>query len=211
MINMKAFSIMNDFTIKFPKFHPYQTPKFSHINFIVSSNKLAKNSKFIYPYINVSQAISGQYPKIIKAKKSVATFNLRKKNPTGLFTTLRKTKALQFLSLLNFYILPTSLTHEHFLFNLPKGRVGPPKGRNAGATLIFGFSNLTQFSFIMPYFPAQLPKGEKLELDKTGGFIQILNKSQSLTKEKSKLIHAFYFSLYNIPMGGIGNGNGNYH
>lgn len=50
--------------------------------------------------------VSGQKPKIIKARKSIAGFKLRKGMPVSLLVTLRKKRAYDFLARLLTYALP---------------------------------------------------------------------------------------------------------
>jgi large subunit ribosomal protein L5 len=100
------YNFINELTIKFPNNHPYNQSKLDSIKLNISNNKIATNPKLLIPIINTSISITGQYPTIITAKKSVASFKLRVDSPIGVQTTLRKHNALHFLTLLNYYYLP---------------------------------------------------------------------------------------------------------
>lgn len=56
----------------------------------------------------VLAAITGQKPKIVRAKKSLAGFKLRKGMPVAVLVTLRKKRLLDFIERLVTYALPRS-------------------------------------------------------------------------------------------------------
>lgn len=195
--NIHNYNIINDYTIKFPYNHPYNKPNLDNIKFIVSNNNLITNPKYIIPLINTSVSITGQYPNLIKAKKSVASFKLRKNNPVGIITTLRNKKAFNFLDILKFYIIPRLIPYLLINKNFPI-----KTGNNN--SLFIGFNNITLFTYLTPLSFDSVFEGNKdtFELDKTGGYIQIKNnyKLPKYYKNNKNLIKFsnkyFYSSLY---------------
>lgn len=190
---MENFNLYNDFSLKFEPiyykekfsktkcskkfFNPYSSPKVDNIVFIVSNNNLVNNPNLLIPLINKSQSITGQYPSLIRATKSIASFKLRKDMVTGLLTTLRKKKAIHLLNILKYSIFPR--------YNI---KLSSPK---------FGLKNLNIFSHITSGYNIN-PHDENL--DKAGGYVQInvhfnkklLNKKLSPTK--------YYLSMLNYPL-----------
>jgi large subunit ribosomal protein L5 len=128
------YNKINDYIVKIPKNNPYNVPKIESIKVILSNNNLVDHPKLIIPLINTSQSITGQRPSIIKAKKSVASFKLRKASPVGLITTVRGEKLENYLKVLNSYILPriaTTKTYKNISFTTSKN-----------STLTLGIENL---------------------------------------------------------------------
>lgn len=80
--------------------------KISAITVNFSSGLLVKNSQFAVPALTGFQLIYGQKPKITKAKKSVAGFQLRENQVLGCKLTLRKERIFFFLEKLVFTIIP---------------------------------------------------------------------------------------------------------
>jgi len=74
---------------------------------LVTSNP-ENRDKMLEDVIYVLSMITGQKPKIIKAKKSVAGFKLRKGMPVAALVTLRGKKLLDFIERLLTYALPRS-------------------------------------------------------------------------------------------------------
>jgi large subunit ribosomal protein L5 len=68
--------------------------------------KHQKNSKELETSINELAIVTGQKPRINKAKKSVASFKIRDGMPIGVSTTLRSEKMYTFLSKLIHIDLP---------------------------------------------------------------------------------------------------------
>lgn len=158
---------LHDLSTKLPVNHPYNKYKLDYLKFIIGSNNLVSNQKKIYPLINISRNITGQNPSVIKAKRSVASFKLRKNNPIAITTTLRKDKAKNFLNILSLYFLPRLVMRAATLKGLlptplqggladePKGgftvRQSPSfGGRDDNFSLSFGFNNITLFSYLTP-------------------------------------------------------------
>ncbi len=66
----------------------------------------------------VLSMITGQKPKVIKARKSVAGFKLRKNMPVAVLVTLRNKKLLDFIERLVSYALPRSREFKGITKNL---------------------------------------------------------------------------------------------
>ena len=201
-------NIINDYIIKIPKNHPYNKPLLKDVKVIISNNNVAQNSKLLIPLINTSLSITGQYPSIINAKKSVASFKLRKDSPVGLITTLRGSKLENYLKLLNSYVLPRVVVAESSA-ELKFSKLAQTTSNNS--TLTFCINSVGVFSYITPleeslqainnvagFTNSGGPMGQ------TGGYTQV-SHSYTLPKQYKnqnmlKNIHKFYFSYLYFPM-----------
>jgi large subunit ribosomal protein L5 len=74
-----------------------QVPKLEKIVLNMGLGDAIKNSKCIENSMNVMMLISGQRPVITKAKKSIASFKLRKGTQIGIKVTIRNNKMWDFL------------------------------------------------------------------------------------------------------------------
>jgi hypothetical protein len=194
------YNILNDYITKISFQHPYNQPKLSDIKFILSNNNVIINPKLMVPMINTSISITGQYPNIIKAKKSVAHFKLRKGGSTGLLTTLSGSKGLNYLKLLNLYLMPRLVTNQPTLIKNKLAQLsykfssavnfeeikkqqhpvlrikGSQKFSTTNSLLTIGFQNVNIFSFLTP-LEDSLQISHNLNLinpqHSTGGYTQI--------------------------------------
>lgn len=164
----KTYVHSHDLYTKFPTLgvaNPYNTLKLNSIKFIVSSNSLPTNSKLFYLLSNLSQSITGQVPAIIKAKKSVASFKLRKNSPVAIYTTLRKHRAFTFLNLLTFFYIPQLISlNPKYRFPNPVCSGGKP--RSQSCLYSFGFNDISYFTHI---HPLALQPSSALSLTKNSG------------------------------------------
>ena len=213
-----SYNILNDYIIKVPHNNPYNKPKLNNIRVIMSNNNLITNSKLLVPLINTSSSITGQYPSIIRAKKSVASFRVRKGGPIGLLTTLTPQKGFGFnqnrlvnyLNLLNIYYLPKISSTTP---NNSKGFINNKLSlsNKTNSTLTVGVENYSLFSYISPLSVELLQISHnlnKLDSNKfTGGYTQISHNyrlpkvyfSHTNIESTTKFIHKFYYSLLYIP------------
>lgn len=216
------YNIINDYIIKVPLNNPYNKPKLINVRVILGNNNLITNSKLLVPLINTSTSITGQLPSIIRAKKSVASFKVRKGSPIGLLTTLTpqkgfglaQSKLSNYLNLLNVFYLPkiSSITPNNSMGIIPNKL---SISNQINSTLTLGIENFSLFSYIAPLSVEQLQVSyniNKLDTSKlTGGYTQLAH-SYKLPKEYTKLplaqmgaesltkhIHKFYYSLLYIP------------
>jgi len=180
MLKHRNYNIVNDFLVKIPKNHPYNKPSLNSIKVSISNNNVVQNSKLLIPLINLNLSFLGQYPKIIKAKKSVASFKVRKDSPVGLITTLRGKNAESFFNLLNSFFLPSVASNKSFqierapirghpvtsngtpLFGADgrkdpiwgsrgaRGAGGGHKNQKGSNTLSFGFNSTVVLSYLTP-------------------------------------------------------------
>lgn len=84
---------------------------------LVTSNPENKN-KIIEDALYVLSMVTGQKPKIVTAKKSVAGFKLRKKLPIAVMSTLRGKRLLDFIERLVSYALPRAKEFKGITKNL---------------------------------------------------------------------------------------------
>lgn len=86
--------------------NPLQVPVLEKIVVNMGMGEAMSNSKFLDGGINDLKAITGQKPIITRAKKSIATFKIRKGGPVGCKVTLRGQRMYDFFSKLVNLILP---------------------------------------------------------------------------------------------------------
>lgn len=86
--------------------NPMEVPKIEKIVVSMGVGAAARDSKLIEGAIKDLTAITGQKPKVTKAKKSVAQFHLREGQAIGAYVTLRGTRMWEFLDRLLTMALP---------------------------------------------------------------------------------------------------------
>ncbi len=84
----------------------YQVPKLEKIVINMGMGEAMSDSKFLDAGLNELKLITGQKPVITRAKKSIATYKIRKDGPVGAVVTLRGQRMYDFLSKLINFILP---------------------------------------------------------------------------------------------------------
>jgi ribosomal protein L5 len=105
--------ITPDFLIKFPLEHPLSQPKLTNvtINATVHSSGRgpsggSRTLETVGPTLVTLRGITGQLPSLVKAKTSVANFNIRKGLEMGAITTLRKESLARFFNNYLWVVLP---------------------------------------------------------------------------------------------------------
>ncbi len=100
----------NDIKLKLVKKYNYtsimQVPKIIKIVINVSLNSIYLNQNRLNDVILNLKLISGQAPIVIKSKKSISSFKIRKGYPIACKVTLRKKKMWNFLDKLIFIVIP---------------------------------------------------------------------------------------------------------
>ncbi|MFQ5958401.1 MAG: 50S ribosomal protein L5 [Alphaproteobacteria bacterium] len=86
--------------------NPMQVPRLDKIIVNMGVGEATADSKVIGAAVNDLTAITGQKPIVIRAKKSVASFKLRKGMPIGCKVTLRRDRMYEFLDRLVTIALP---------------------------------------------------------------------------------------------------------
>lgn len=124
----------------FPNRNRLSLPKIDKIVLTIGIGKLVTNNptqteKIVEDAMYVLSMIAGQKPKLIKAKKSVSSFKLKKGMPVSVMVTLRRQKMYDFLARLLIYALPRykdfkGIRQEHF---------------DKAGNLNFGFSEASVF------------------------------------------------------------------
>jgi len=102
--------------------------------------KVIEDPKFLEIAISDLSQICGQKPKVVKSKKAISGFKLKKGAPTGLVVTLRRKRMFDFLEKLINIVLPRIRDFR----GLKKGAVD-----NFG-NLNIGISDMTVFPEIKP-------------------------------------------------------------
>ena len=85
---------------------PMQVPKITKITLNMGLGKVMTDKKMIGQAVDDMARISGQKPIVVKAKKSVANFKVRKGFPNGCKVTLRRQCMYEFLDRLISIALP---------------------------------------------------------------------------------------------------------
>src|SRR5437016_7244610 len=83
-----------------------QVPRLDKIIVNMGVGEAVQDAKKIDAAVGDLTAITGQHPVVIKAKKSIATFKLRKDMPIGVKVTLRRQRMYEFLDRLITVALP---------------------------------------------------------------------------------------------------------
>ena len=77
--------------------NPHQIPRLLKIVLNVGMGDASKNAKGLDAAVAELGAITGQHPVVTRAKKSIASFNLREGQPIGCAVTLRGARMYEFL------------------------------------------------------------------------------------------------------------------
>lgn len=98
-------TIDQDLIAKIPTSNPYNKVKLEKvvIDLTLSSKSTEKN---VIPLLHTLAYFTGQYPSIKTAKKSVASFKLRKGTDIGVLNTLRRQKLDTFVKIFSLVCLP---------------------------------------------------------------------------------------------------------
>jgi len=113
---MSSIIIHQDNLIKNPTLKPYQKTKLNYIKLELNSNEVIKDKSLLLPALASALILTGQRPKIKKAKNSVSAFKIRKNMETGLVVTLRGSNLNFFLEKLNIFLVnfPQNLNFNAF-------------------------------------------------------------------------------------------------
>lgn len=91
---------------RFKYSNPHQVPKIEKISVNIGLGEAVVNPKLIDQALVELTQITGQRPRICKARKSIAGFKLRKGMPIGVMVTLRGRRMYDFLTRLIHIALP---------------------------------------------------------------------------------------------------------
>lgn len=105
---MSSFYFNQDNLLKYPLTKPFNKTKLNNIVVQFCYNDVIKDKSLLLPAFKTLMSLTGQKPKVIKAKDSVAAFKIRKNMELGALVTIRHMKN-NFLKLL--------------ILNLPKLKV----------------------------------------------------------------------------------------
>lgn len=93
--------------LKFSYKNIHEIPKL--IKIVISSGlglRATQNTNYLNNVLEETKMITGQLPKITRAKKAISNFRIRKKMPLGLVVTLRRKRMYAFLEKLIHLVLP---------------------------------------------------------------------------------------------------------
>jgi large subunit ribosomal protein L5 len=128
-----------------PAVNPFALPKIEKIVINVGVGKLDNKQRL--EVIDYLEKLTGQKPKVVKAKKSISGFKLRAGEINGVMVTLRGKKMLDFLLLLIYIALPRTrdfrgLSRSSFDEQYISYNIGIP---NASIFPQIGFDSSVQF------------------------------------------------------------------
>ena len=86
--------------------NPMAVPKVTKVVINVGIGDIAKNKTSIQKALSYVSNLAGQKPALMKAKKSIAEFNIREGSPVGLKCSLRGKRAMEFLDKFFTLVLP---------------------------------------------------------------------------------------------------------
>lgn len=98
--------VINELKTKNSYKNLYQIPKLDKIVINMGMGEAMSDSKFLDAGLNELKLVTGQKPVITRAKKSIATYKIRKDGPVGAMVTLRGQRMYDFFSKLVNFILP---------------------------------------------------------------------------------------------------------
>ena len=145
----------------------HQVPKIKTIIINRGLGLDGTNRTFLENSINEIRLISGQHPIVILAKKSIATFKIRKGIPLGIKVTLRRLKMYSFLEKLIHIIIPRIPNfygfsiknfdkHGNYNFGIENQLVFPEinyekieKKRGFNISIIFKTNSINESAFLL--------------------------------------------------------------
>jgi large subunit ribosomal protein L5 len=83
-----------------------EVPRLEKISINKGVGEAAENQKVLDDAIEELRKITGQHPSVSRARKSIASFNIRKGMPIGVHTTLRDARMYEFMDRLVTLALP---------------------------------------------------------------------------------------------------------
>lgn len=98
--------VTRDLILKMPVNTIHDCPKLSKATVSLSHKFISADKLVVLPYFLAVLLWTGQRPSLVRAKKSVATFNLKKNAPFGCFVTLRKEALARFMEKLSLCLFP---------------------------------------------------------------------------------------------------------
>lgn len=109
MNNLQNFynnNLRSNLLLKTNEKNSMNLPKINKIVLNIGTSSINKNKNKLLESMLALELITGQKAELIKAKKSIATFNLRKNTYMGCKVTLRNKNAYSFIEKLNKIIFP---------------------------------------------------------------------------------------------------------
>jgi len=139
---MSSLYFNQDNLLKYPLIKPYNKTKLNSIVIQFCYNDVIKDKTNLLPVLKTLMLLTGQKPKIIKAKDSVAAFKIRKNMEIGALVTVRHSAKLNLLKLI--------------ILNLPKFKISNysislksfdlffPSDQRTGANVLFNITSVGQ-------------------------------------------------------------------
>ena len=138
-----------DNLIKFPLINPYNKTKLNSIIIELNYNEVVKEKLVLLPVYKTLMLLTGQKPKVIKAKTSIAAFKVRKNMEIGAIVTVRNYLKHNLLKLL-ILNLP-KLKINNYSVSLKTFDMFFPSDQRSGANVSFDItsnSNLSKKLFL---------------------------------------------------------------
>jgi len=128
---MSSYNLfLQDNLIKYPLINPYNKIKLNNIILEFSYNEVVKDKQALIPVYKTLMLTTGQKPKIIKAKDSIAAFKIRKNMEIGALVTVRNNLKFNLLKIIilnlpKFHISNFNISLKNFdLFYTSDQRIG---------------------------------------------------------------------------------------
>lgn len=134
--------ICQDLILKNNYMNIFEIPKLSKIVINTTSNLYSNDKKNIIPIFLALELITGQKPKFTSAKKSIASFKIRKNQIIGCKVSLRKKKLYNFLNIFSTIVLPKLRNFQGF----------SKKSMDSFENFSLGFNGLLLFPHLENHF-----------------------------------------------------------
>lgn len=116
--------VTRDLILKMPVHTIHDCPKLSKATISLSHKFMSAEKLVVLPYFVALLLWTGQRPNLVRAKKSIAPFHLKKNAPFGCFVTLRKEVLASFIEKLCFGLFPRlQQTGQTTFLSFQKNRV----------------------------------------------------------------------------------------
>ena len=135
-MSIKNFN--QDNLTKYPKTQPYNKTKLDSVVIQICYNDVIKDKYALIPVYKTLMSLTGQKPKILKAKDSIAAFKIRKNMEIGLLVTIRNSNLTNILNLIKLNLPKFKLTN--FNISLKNFDIFYPNDLRSGASIYFNVS-----------------------------------------------------------------------
>ena len=166
-----------DFLLKVNPRNSFEIPKLSCVSINLTNRYIVAEKKHSLFAIIGLALLSGQQPKVLRAKKSVAAFKLKENSILGCQLTLRKAKMEYFLEAITFLVFP----------QLKRTGIFSERALSSSSSLQLGFTEFLAFP--------ELEKNFELFETLQGCSLQLHTNAKTVF-EKNLLLSSFNLQVY---------------